>query len=100
MSDTTTQEVTTAGFRVIVRGKNKAGRRPRFVRTIHVADFDAAHEQAGAIAEQIVKEHGLDTEGLFINVYPPTGFRCDGALSKGHEVVDGFVVKAKVPATT
>ena len=80
-------------FRVVIRG-NLAGQKQRLRRVRTISETEAgAFERAGIIAEQVTTEEKF--ENVTFNVYPPSGLRCDGRVSKGHVVVDGFVVKAK-----
>jgi hypothetical protein len=85
--------VETYGFRVVVRG-NVNGTRVRRVRVLQASDAGAAFEAAGAVAA--AASEGM--ENVFFNVYPPVGMLCNGGISKGFEVVDGYIVRAKTTA--
>lgn len=79
----------TYGFRVVVRGNEKDGRRVRRVKTIQCTDFGHAMDEAGPVAEDASK--GLSN--VHYAVYPPVGLKCNGAPSKGWKVAnDGSLV--------
>lgn len=80
-------------FRLIMR-MNVAGKRVRRVRVLHDTEAGAT-ERMAAIAEEIVRTEG-GTEPSPPALYPPSGIRLDGKLSRGHEVnADGVIVKVK-----
>jgi hypothetical protein len=85
---TAAQAVETYSFRVVIRG-NVNGARVRRVRTIQAADAAQAYNDAGAVAAGA--SDGM--ENVFYNVFPPVGMLCNGGLSKGFEVVDGYIVR-------
>jgi hypothetical protein len=80
--------VETYSFRVVVRG-NINGARVRRVRTIQAATTQDAFEQSGEVAKEV--SEGMDN--VFHNVYPPVGMLCSGGISKGFEIVDGYIVR-------
>lgn len=81
-----------AGFRLIVRGTTPKNQRVRRVRVMH-GTIDEVSNRAGDVAREVIE--GEKLENATFNVFPPSGIRLDGALSKGHAVQDGFVVKVK-----
>jgi hypothetical protein len=84
-----------AGFRIIVRGTNSKNQRVRRVRVMHGTEADVT-DGAGEVAKQVIEAENL--QNATFNVFPPSGIRLDGNLSKGHGVVDGFVTKLKEKA--
>ena len=83
-------QVETLSFRVVVRG-NLGSKRVRRVITVEANEFEI-FDKAGDIAEKAAAKDGLTD--IFFNIYPPSGIRLDGTISKGHVEQDGFVFKA------
>lgn len=73
---------TTFAFRLVLRGTDKDARRVRRVRTVQAPSYEAAWTSFEAVHADMAK--GLhDTSA---NVYPPSGWKLDGTLSKGFEI--------------
>jgi len=81
-------------FRLVIRGTLN-GKRVRRVVTVHTSEAEA-YEMVGDKAEEISKRDSLTN--VFFNVYPPSGIRCDGALSKGHVLSEDRQYVNKVKA--
>lgn len=75
---------TTYGFRCVVRGSDKDGRRVRRVRTLQAMDYESAWIGFADVHAEMAR--GLrDTSA---NVLPPSGWKVDGTLSRGHALAD------------
>jgi hypothetical protein len=89
----------TVGWRVVVRGTTKGGTRQRGVQTVQAGvDGAAAYAQAGALAQAMAQAKGWQEGTVFYNVYPPVGVLCNGGISKGFAVENGYVVRATAAA--
>lgn len=69
MKTSTNSNTTTPGFRVIFRGKDKAGTTKRAVRTIHAPSFDAVNGYLAENGEKMAKSVSFKVD--FVNVFVP-----------------------------